>query len=250
MFLDMEARALASLGDRAGCAAVLQRAERELDQRAPDADPQWIYYFDELELAGEAAHCARELGQARQARELAARALDPIATPPRTAAFISLVDAAAALRDGDLDEALVLASGAVELAGSLQSTRYLRYVSDFHAALVQGGHAPEPSVRQFTSLISTAYPDLSLEGTPAPRGTWPRSVRILAATSSATSPDSATFCASHEVIFSSCAARSTGYPSHEVTSYPYAPANPAYSSCVHQPAVWYSVAVMDRSHSG
>jgi hypothetical protein len=41
---------------------VLHRAERELDQRAPGADPQWIYYFDELKLAGERAHCARDLG--------------------------------------------------------------------------------------------------------------------------------------------------------------------------------------------
>jgi hypothetical protein len=161
---------LASLGDRAGCAAVLHRAERDLDQRAPAEDPQWIYYFDELELAGEAAHCARDLGQARQARELTARALDPAATPPRTAAFISLVDAAGALQGGDLDEALALASGAVELAGPLQSARYLRYVCDFHSALARGGRAPEPSVRQFTSLISTACPGLPLEGTPASRG--------------------------------------------------------------------------------
>ena len=58
MFLAMEARALASLGDAAGCAAVLHRAEREFGRRAPADDPQWIYYFDELELAGEKAHCA------------------------------------------------------------------------------------------------------------------------------------------------------------------------------------------------
>jgi hypothetical protein len=170
MFLAMEARALASLGDQAGCAAVLHRAEQQLDQRAPADDPQWIYYFDELELAGEAAHCARDLGQARQARQLAVRALDPAATPARTAAFISLVDAAAALRSGDLDEALTLASSAVELAGTLQSARYLRYVSDFHAAVRAGGHATDRRVGQFTSLISAACPGLALEGAPVSRG--------------------------------------------------------------------------------
>jgi hypothetical protein len=170
VLLAMEARALASLGDRAGCAGVLHRAERELDQRMPAAEPEWIYYFDELELSGEAAHCARDLGQAKDTRELAASALDPVATPPRTAAFISLVDAAGALRSGDLDEALVLASGAVELAGPLQSARYLRYVSDFHSALVGGRHAAHPSVRQFTGLVSAAHPGLLLEGAPIPRG--------------------------------------------------------------------------------
>jgi hypothetical protein len=170
MFLAMEARALASLGDAAGCAAVLHRAEQQLGQRAPAADPQWIYYFDELELAGEAAHCARDLGHAQQARAFAVRALDPVVTPARTAAFISLVDAAAALRGGDLDEALALASGAVQLAGSLQSARYLRYVSDFHATVRAGGHGVDPRVREFTSLITAACPGLALEGAPVSRG--------------------------------------------------------------------------------
>jgi hypothetical protein len=170
MLLAMEARALASLGDAVGCAATLHRAERQFDQRAPGADPQWIYYFDELELAGERAHCARDLGQARQAREFAAGALDPVTTPARTAAFISLVDAAAALRGGDLDEALTLASGAVQLAGSLQSARYLRYVCDFHAAVRAGGHGADPRVGEFTSLVAAGCPGLALEGTPVPCG--------------------------------------------------------------------------------
>jgi hypothetical protein len=166
MFLAYEARALASLGDRAGCVAVLNAAERHLSQRVPGEDPEWIYYFDELEFAGEAAHCARDLGQAGETREFAVRALDPVATPPRTAAFISLVSAAGALRGGDLDEALTLATGAVKLAGTLQSARYLRYVSDFHSALVEGRHAADPSVRQFTNVVSAAYPDLLLKGAP------------------------------------------------------------------------------------
>ena len=99
---------------------------------------------------------AHGLRLAGEARELAVRALDPAVTPPRTAAFISLVDAAAALRGGDLDEALALASGAVKLAGSQQSARYLRYVSGFHAAVHAGGHAADPRVGQFISLITAA----------------------------------------------------------------------------------------------
>jgi hypothetical protein len=30
----------------------------------PSEDPDWISYFDALELAGEAAYCFRDLGQA------------------------------------------------------------------------------------------------------------------------------------------------------------------------------------------
>jgi hypothetical protein len=81
MFLAMEARALASLGDAAGCAATLSRAEREFANRQEAEDPAWIAYFDALELAGEAAHCFRDLGHARKTQLFAAQAVDPLLTP-------------------------------------------------------------------------------------------------------------------------------------------------------------------------
>ncbi len=42
-----------------------------------------------------------------------------------------MVSAAGALQQGSLDEAVIVAREAIELAGSLQSSRYRRYVSDF-----------------------------------------------------------------------------------------------------------------------
>lgn len=63
MFLAMEARALASIGDAAGCADILHRAEQAFERSNPGEDPEWISYFDALELAGEAAHCFRDLGE-------------------------------------------------------------------------------------------------------------------------------------------------------------------------------------------
>ncbi len=77
------------------------------------------------------------------------------------------------LRGGELDQALSLASGAVELAGPL------RYMSGFHAVLLVGGHATDPLARRFTSLISAACPGLRLEGTRPSWGAWPRSARQL-----------------------------------------------------------------------
>ena len=112
MFLAMEARALASSGDSRMCAQVLHRAEQAFAQRDPAKDPAWISYFDALELAGEAAHCFRELGQPRETQMFAAQAIDPVNTPPRTRAFISMVTAAGAYRAGNLDEALSLATEA------------------------------------------------------------------------------------------------------------------------------------------
>jgi len=61
MFLAMEARALASIRDAKGCAEILHRAEQMFERSDPDKDPTWISYFDALELAGEAAHCFRDL---------------------------------------------------------------------------------------------------------------------------------------------------------------------------------------------
>jgi hypothetical protein len=57
MFLAMEARALASSGDARQCATALNLAEQAFARRDRSKDPQWISYFDELELADEAAHC-------------------------------------------------------------------------------------------------------------------------------------------------------------------------------------------------
>jgi tetratricopeptide (TPR) repeat protein len=164
MFLAMEARALASSGDARLCAQVLNRAEQAFAQRDPTEDPAWISYFDALELAGEAAHCFRELGLPRETQMFAAQATDPVDTPPRTRAFISMVTAAGAFKAGNLDEALSLANDALGLTDSLQSSRYVRYLTDFHRSLTER-HAHDPAVRQFTGLLAKTYPRLRLPGT-------------------------------------------------------------------------------------
>ena len=163
MFLAMEARALASSGDARMCAQVLNRAEQAFAQRDPTDDPAWISYFDALELAGEAAHCFRELGLPQETQMFAAQAIDPVDTPPRTRAFISMVTAAGAFSAGNLDEALSLAHDALGLTGSLQSSRYVRYLTDFHRSLTER-HTHDPAVRQFTELLAKTYPRLRLAG--------------------------------------------------------------------------------------
>lgn len=161
MFLAMEARALASIGDARACAAVLHRAEQVFDQSSPSEDPDWISYFDAWELAGETAHCFRDLGQPHETRLFVARAIDPIRTPARTRAFIDMVGAAGALRAGDLDQAVSIATDAVRSAGSLRSSRYIRYVTDFQKSLTEK-NASHPSVREFTELVRVSYPTLMI----------------------------------------------------------------------------------------
>lgn len=163
MFLAMEARALASIGDARTCAAVFHRAEQALDRSNPSDDPEWISFFDAWELAGEAAHCFRDLGRPRETQLFVAQAIDPIHTPPRTRVFIDMVSAAGALRAGDLDQAISIATDAVERAGALRSARCVRYVADFHASLTEK-NASHPSVRAFTESMKTSYPVLWTPG--------------------------------------------------------------------------------------
>lgn len=157
MFLAMEARALASIGDARGCAEVLHRAEQEFEKSNPSEDPEWITYFDALELAGEAAHCFRDLGLSKETQRFVTQAIDQVRTPPRTRAFIDMVSAAATLNAGDLDQAVSIATSAINLAGGLQSSRYVRYLSDFYKSLATS-HASHSSVLEFTELIRTSYP--------------------------------------------------------------------------------------------
>lgn len=160
MFLAMEARALASLGDSRGCGEALNRAEQEFARRRQEDDPDWISYFDAFELAGEAAHCFRDLGHSRQTQIFATQAIDPKLTPARTRSFICIVHADGALADGNLDEALSLASQSVELAGSLQSSRHGRYLSDFYGSLTGGRHIKHPAVRAFADLLRSKHPEM------------------------------------------------------------------------------------------
>jgi hypothetical protein len=172
MLLTMEARAQASIGDERGAAETLHRAEQLFDRRDVSTDPEWISYFDHLELAGEAAHVFRDLGKPDETQRFVQLAIDPADTPPRTLAFIGLVSAAGKLAAGEVDDAVATATNAVNLAGALKSSRYLRYVTDFQASLLER-HATHASVLGFADTVQAIHPKLWVPGaarTPASQG--------------------------------------------------------------------------------
>lgn len=156
MFLAMEARALASIGDRTGCLAAIGEAERQFAARSTTEDPDWIDYFDELELAGEAAHCFRDLGLATETLLFAGQAIDGARTPARTRAFISMVNAAGELTAGNVDSAVALAVDSVNLAGSLKSDRYRKYLSDFYGTVRARGDIIV--ARDFVEVLEAYHP--------------------------------------------------------------------------------------------
>lgn len=161
MLVSMEARALASKGDAPGFAKAMHRAEQLHESRNIENDPAWSSYFNEQEIASEAAHGFRDLGNAEKAREFASIALDPEYTPPRTLGFMRLVAASGVLAGGDAEQAASLASEAISLGVSLQSARYVKYITDFYGALTA---ADAKLGAQISEALHLHYPAMKLLG--------------------------------------------------------------------------------------
>ncbi|AEW94237.1 MULTISPECIES: hypothetical protein [Streptomycetaceae] len=70
-----EAGGWAVLGDRTACERALARAARLYARGPGDADPEWMTFYGEAELAGLEAQCWSRLGDARRAADCARRAV-------------------------------------------------------------------------------------------------------------------------------------------------------------------------------
>lgn len=158
LFSSMEARALASEGDKQACLRALRDAEGWFGQRVPDNDPYWLRYFDEAELAAEHAHSFRELGLPRLSAEHAERALELHGSLyVRSRSFVRTVLAESHLARRDLEQGLQVASEVVTSAASgLRSARTTEYVKDFIRRLAP--YNQEPQVKAFIEVTASALP--------------------------------------------------------------------------------------------
>ncbi len=138
-FHAMEARALARTGDIAACEAALSAATKALEGRASDDEPEWISYFDEAELAAEAAHCFRDVNSARRAVFHAENAMS--GSHVRSDFFATMVLADAHLHAGDVEEACRVALDALDLGEQLKSARCVSYLAEFRRNLSAAGHS-------------------------------------------------------------------------------------------------------------
>jgi transcriptional regulator with XRE-family HTH domain/tetratricopeptide (TPR) repeat protein len=148
-FLAMEARALARAADARGCLAVLAAAERAFRVPEPGRDPEFISYFNEAEFTAEAAHCFRDLGDARQAAEHASRAVPSDGTYARSDFFITIVLADALADQGEAALACQTALDALRIGQTLTSARCVTYAQQFRRRLARFGDSPE--IRDFAS---------------------------------------------------------------------------------------------------
>jgi hypothetical protein len=155
----MEARAHAGNRDSAACSRAFREAEKVFEGSNPCDDPEWIRYFDAAELAGEGAHCFRDLRNPRVTQEFVTRA-EELTDPAyvRTLAFIRLVHAASFVHEREPGQAVAVAREAIGLAGHLKSRRYLRYIEDLCTELKPYGNVAE--VRAFRGFVAEVYPTL------------------------------------------------------------------------------------------
>jgi tetratricopeptide (TPR) repeat protein len=146
-FRAMEARALARAGDARGCHAALTAAERAFQVPEAGRDPDFIAYFNEAELAAEASHCFRDLGDARRAAEQAALAVPSDGSYARSDFFVTMVRAHALADQGDTEQACTVALDALRIGQAVTSVRCASYAREFRDRLDILGDSP--AVRDF-----------------------------------------------------------------------------------------------------
>ncbi|POX56090.1 hypothetical protein C3489_06555 [Streptomyces sp. Ru71] len=119
-----EAGGWAGLADRFGCEQALGRAQALFERGASDADPEWMSFYGEAELAGLEAQCWSALGDweraARQARR-AARLQNPHFLRNTALFTAELADDLA--RGGRPDEAAAAGLRVLGLLDQVQSSR-------------------------------------------------------------------------------------------------------------------------------
>jgi hypothetical protein len=118
-----KARAYARSGATNACERALNMAEKHLDRaRLGDSEPDWIYYFDDAELAAQAGACWIDLRQPASARPLIDDALGTMDSRyVRDRAIYHARSAEAYFHDDELDAACQELTTAAELAHQTDS---------------------------------------------------------------------------------------------------------------------------------
>ncbi|WP_336323779.1 tetratricopeptide repeat protein [Streptomyces lavendofoliae] len=119
-----EAGGWAGLGDRAACEDALGRAHQRFGRGPGDADPEWMSFFGEPELAALEAQCWSALGDWSRAARHAHRAVvlqDPHFT--RNLALYQAQLAADLVRGGAPEEAAATGERVLDLLVQVQSSR-------------------------------------------------------------------------------------------------------------------------------
>jgi hypothetical protein len=158
-FHTMEARALARLGDARACDRALTEATMEFELRNPDADPQWIRYFNEVEIAAEFGHCLRDLGRATDAAQYASASIVAINDEMfmRSDFFAAMVLADSYVAAGELEQACRVALKALTAGEQIRSARCVKYLREFRQHLEHVGMNNAMGQREFKLSVLISH---------------------------------------------------------------------------------------------
>jgi len=150
-----EAGGWALLQDRAACERALGRAYTLFDRGESEADPEWMSFFGEAEIAGLEAQCWSALGEWDRASERACRAI-ALQQPHfvRNRVLYTAELAHDRLGRGDLAGAAGHGSAAVMLLAEVRSARIRGMLAGTASHL--RGHRAVPEVGAFLTEYDTA----------------------------------------------------------------------------------------------
>lgn len=136
MYCAMEARALASIGDKRSCIRVMRGAETSFARADTTDNPDWIGYFDAAELHDELAHCFTALRVPTDAEYHAKLALENgTTTRPRSRTFCRISLATSYVDRNESEQACATATVALKVAGRIKSARVRTYLKNFNRRL-------------------------------------------------------------------------------------------------------------------
>lgn len=129
MLLTRQARGHAKLGEREACLRALGTAAELAAAGPSEEDPDWLYWINEGEIAGQAGSCQLDLDDPRQAAvnfEQAHAVLNP--GERRTRALFEARAASAYLRSGEREAGYAAVENVLELAAGVQSPRLYEHL--------------------------------------------------------------------------------------------------------------------------
>jgi transcriptional regulator with XRE-family HTH domain len=152
----MEAVAHATSGDDVQTWRALDRAEAAVERIAMEQKPPWpwVFPFDARKIASHRLTCAVRLRRPDVAYT-AVKNLSMVAAGHRKQGALVLLDLASAhVQTRELDQALRMATTAVDLAAQTQSERVLSRARQFRRTVP--AHTPHRALREFDERLRTA----------------------------------------------------------------------------------------------
>ncbi|KZM72224.1 transcriptional regulator [Nocardia terpenica] len=140
----LEARALATLGDKSGTSHAVNEAERAFSSVNPEQEPEWARFIDQAYICGEWANAFRDLGLPDHAEPHAQRSISYARNQNRArrGALSHAALAVAQIQKRDLEAAYAAGVQTLDLSRKVKSSRSIEAVRDVQQKMNSFGAHP------------------------------------------------------------------------------------------------------------